>query len=309
MKRIVICIPCYNEEENIKQLVEELQTLFCKHLSKYDCSIMFIDNKSTDSTREKIAAEVEKYNNVKAIFNAKNFPMTSGYYGLLNAGGDCTISIPADFQIPLDIIPRLVKEWEDGGIVVCAVKESTEENHFIWRVRQKFYKVYARLANGEIIKNFTGAGLYDKKFLDVLRSVNDYMPSLMAMIMTHGWGIRKVFYKEASRKKGKTKNNLLSMISIAILRITNASIVIPRISLLLGVAISLFSILSLIIYFFMCLYFGNCFDASIIPILCAVFFMGAIQLIFLGVIGEFVIKINTRLSKRPLVIEEERLGF
>lgn len=307
-KKISICIPCYNEEANVQLMVERLKELFENSLASYDCSIMFIDNHSTDSTREIIREEVVK-GGVRAIFNAKNFPMTSGYYGLLNAGGDCTISIPADFQVPLEIIPELVKEWEDGAAIVCAVKESSEGSRLMWGVRQRFYHLYEGLANGEIISNFTGAGLYDKKFLDILREMNDPVPSLMAMVMSHGWNIRKVYYKEEKRKTGKSKNNLLSLLSIAILRITNTSIVIPRLSMIIGVLISLISFIGAIVYIIISLVFRTGFIAGIIPILCSIFFVGSILMIFIGLIGEYIIKINTRVTRAPLVVEEERLGF
>ena len=307
-KKISVCIPCYNEEENIHLIVTELKKVFNNELINYDCSIMFIDNHSTDETREIIRQEVSN-GGVRAIFNAKNFPMTSGYYGLLNAGGDCTISIPADFQIPINIIPKLVNEWEQGAAIVCAVKEGTESSKIMWKVRQIFYGIYEKLANGEIISNYTGAGLYDKKFIRILREMNDPVPSLMAMVMSHGWNVKKVFYKENKRRNGKTKNNFLSLINIAILRITNTSIIIPRLSMIAGILVSILSFIGIIIYICISLLFRKGFIAGIIPILFAIFFMGAVQLIFLGVIGEYIIKINTRVSKIPLVIEEERLGF
>lgn len=307
-KKISVCIPCYNEEDNIHLMVKELKKLFDDKLAQYDCDIMFIDNNSTDSTRSIIRDEVSK-GGVRAIFNAKNFPITSGYHGLLNAGGDCTISIPADFQIPIDIIPRLVKEWENGAVIVCALKEGTESSRMMWKVRQCFYKIYSDLANGEVIPNYTGAGLYDKKFLDVLRDMDSPIPCLLPMVMSHGWNIRKVYYREAKRKFGKSKNNIISLISIAILRITNISTIIPRLSMISGIMISVFSLIGVLAYILISLVFRNGFIAGIIPILCAVFFMGAIQLIFIGVIGEYIMKINTRVTRAPLVIEEERLGF
>jgi len=308
MKKISICIPCYNEENNIHLMVERLKELFRNELSSYDCSILFIDNNSTDSTRDIIREEVAR-GGVKAIFNARNFPMTSGYYGLLNAGGDCTISIPADFQIPIDIVPKLVKEWEGGAAIVCAVKEGTKSSRLMWGIRQRFYHLYENLANGEIISNYTGAGLYDKKFLDVLREMDDPVPNLLAMVMSHGWNIKKVYYKEEKRRAGKTKNNLLSLISIAVLRITNTSIIIPRLTMIIGVMISLISFAGAIVYIILSLVLRTGFIAGIIPILCSIFFMGSILMIFLGLIGEYIIKINTRVTRAPLVIEDERVGF
>ena len=307
-KNISIVVPCYNEKDNIIPLVNELKKVIKNDLSNYNVKIMFIDNDSNDGTRELIREVCEKEKDVRAIFNARNFAMTSGYYGLLQAGGDCTISIPADFQIPLDIIPKLVKEWEDGGVVVCAVKESSHDNKLMWWIRQCFYKLYLELADGQPIKNFTGSGLYDKKFIDILREMNDNLPSLMSVIMTHGWNLRIVKYYEQKRRSGKSHNNLIRMINIGILRITNTSVMIPRLSITTGFGIAIVSFLSMLIYLIISFIFGRFFVPGIIPTMCGVFFIGSLQLIFLGLMGEYIIKINARIQGKPLVIENERIG-
>jgi len=310
MKEICVCIPCFNEEQNIASMVECLRKIFAEKLAGYRYRILFIDNKSTDHTRDIIRMQCTKFENVQAIFNVKNFKYESGYYGLLEAGGDCTISIPADFQVPVEIIPKLVDAWEQGAAVVCAVKKGSKESYFMWKVRQIFYHIYEKCSGGAgIIRNFTGSGLYDRKFIAILKALNDPIPSLMQVIATHGWNVREVQYVECKRKSGSTKNNLLDLVNIALLRITNVSTIIPRVITFSGVFIAACSMFLAFFYIFMKLLFGTGFLSGLLPILLGVFFMGSVQLIFLGVLGEYIMKINIRMMNRPLVIEEERINF
>lgn len=310
MKEICVCVPCFNEEQNIGPMVECLQKIFQKELSGYLCRIMFIDNKSTDHTREAIRTQCRKYQNVQAIFNVRNFKYESGYYGLLEAGGDCTISIPADFQVPVEIIPKLVHEWEKGAAIVCAVKEGSKESILMWKFRQLFYNIYKKLSGGiSIIRNFTGSGLYDRQFIKMLKELNDPLPSLMQVIATHGWNIKEITYMENKRQSGKTKSSFVDLINVAVLRITNVSTVIPKIITFFGVFIALCSMLLTFFYIILKLLLGTGFSSGLLPILLGVFFMGSVQLIFLGMLGEYIMKINIRLMSRPLVIEEERINF
>ncbi len=310
MKEICVCIPCFNEEHNIGPMVECLQKIFQQELNRYRCRIMFIDNKSTDRTREAIKTQCRQYQNVQAVFNIRNFKYESGYYGLLEAGGDCTISIPADFQVPVETIPKLVHEWEQGAAIVCAVKQGSKENVLMWKVRQLFYYIYKKLSGGiHVIHNFTGSGLYDKKFINMLKELNDPLPSLMQVIATHGWNIKEVPYMEHKRKSGKTKNGFADLVNIAVMRITNVSTVIPRMITFFGVFIALCSMFLTLFYITLKLMLGTGFSSGLLPILLGVFFMGSVQLIFLGMLGEYIMKINIRLMNRPLVIEEERINF
>lgn len=310
MKEICVCIPCFNEEQNISPMVECLQKIFEKELNEYHCRIMFIDNKSTDHTREAIRMQCAKYKNVQAIFNVRNFKYESGYYGLLQAGGDCTISIPADFQVPVEIIPRMIHEWEQGASIVCAVKQGSKENILMWKLRQIFYHIYQKLSGGiSVIRNFTGSGLYDYQFIKMLKELNDPLPSLMQLIATHGWNITEVKYVENQRKSGKTKSGFADLVNIAVMRITNVSTVIPRMITFSGVFIAVCSMLLTLLYIVMKLLVGTGFLSGLLPILLGVFFMGSVQLIFLGMLGEYIMKINIRLMNRPLVIEEERINF
>ncbi|WP_425806408.1 glycosyltransferase [Desulfitobacterium sp. Sab5] len=308
-KTIGINIPCFNEEDNIIEMVNQLTALFDQRLKNYNYIIQFIDNHSTDKTRSLLKQICSENPKVRAIFNARNFPKTSGYYGIIQAIGDCVISIPADFQVPLDLIPQMVNEWEKGAKIVCLIKESSEEKRIMWNIRQTYYYFYKRFSETDVLKNFTGSGLYDKQFLDLCRTINDPVVSFYQQITQLGYNIVKIPYKQKLRKKGKSKNNLWTLLDFAIIRFTNASSVGPRFATVAGFLASFLSAIIAIIYLILKLMFWDKFPAGTVPILIGVFFIGAIQLFFIGLIGEYIIKCNTRLMNYPLVVEEERLNF
>lgn len=311
MNKKVVCmsIPCYNEVDNVEPMVEGLISLFAKELPNYQLRIQFIDNASNDGTVLKLRMLCQKYPQVRAILNAKNFPMTSGYYGMLQTEGDCTISIPCDFQVPLNLIPELIKKWENGAKIVCLVKQSAEENGLMWKVRQLFYKLTDRFSETTIIRNYNGCGLYDKSFMDLCRSIHDPVASFLQIVSTLGYDVETMEYVHEKRRSGKSKNNFLSLLNIAINRFTNASSIGPRIATIGGFLVGVFSFLVGAVYLVLKLIFWKNFAAGMAPILIGVFFMGAIQLFFIGLQGEYIMKANQRLMNRPLVVERERLNF
>lgn len=308
-KEVCICIPCYNEENNIEPLVKAILQEFQTKLQGYDYNIQFIDNCSTDSTKLKIIKICSENRKVRAIFNAKNFPNESGYYGLLQSEGDCTISIPADFQVPVTMISELVSKWESGAKIVCAVKTSTKESNRMWKLRKLYYKILKKFSNPDIIPNFTGAGLYDKSFLDTCRKINDPVVSMGQLVATIGSHVELCEYEEKKRKTGKSKENILSLFNKAILRFINYSEKVPKYAISAGVIFGCISVIIAITYFVMKLLYWNMFPAGMIPAVLGIFFIGSLQLFFLGLIGEYIIQINKRVMKRPLVIEEERINF
>lgn len=308
-KEICICIPCYNEEDNIEPLVTAITEEFRANLPRYEYNIQFIDNCSTDLTRLNIIEACKRNRRVRAIFNAKNFPKESGYYGLIQSQGDCTISIPADFQVPISIISELIKKWEDGANIVCAVKSSSKETNRLWKVRQFYYKMLKKFSNPNIIPNFTGAGLYDKSFLDICRKINDPVVSMGQLVATIGCKVELCKYEEQKRKAGKSKENIISLFDKALLRFINYSDKIPKFTIFAGVILGFVSIIITITYFVMKLLYWDMFPAGMIPAILGIFFIGSLQLFFLGLIGEYIIQINKRVMKRPLVIEEERINF
>ncbi|MBE6968544.1 MAG: glycosyltransferase [Ruminococcaceae bacterium] len=311
MSKKIVCmsIPCYNEVDNVVPMAEQLMELFERQLPQYRLRIQFIDNSSTDGTQKKLRELCEKYPQVRVILNAKNFPMTSGYHGIMQSEGDCTIAMPCDFQVPLSVVPQLLEKWENGAKIVCLVKKSAEESGLMWRVRQLFYRITDSLSNGPVIRNYNGSGLYDNAFLSVCRKIDDPAPSFLQHVAILGYDIEKVEYVHARRKSGRSKNNLLMLVNIAISRFVNASSMGPRIATIGGLFCGIVSFIIGCVYLVLKLMFWNLFAAGMAPVLIGVFFMGSLQLFFIGLLGEYLMKVNQRLMKRPLVVERERLNF
>lgn len=308
-KTVAFSIPCFNEKDNVVPMAEQLMSLMDNSYPEYDYNIQFIDNHSDDGTRDILRDLCKKYPKVRAILNAKNYPMTSGYHGILSAQGDCVISIPADFQIPIDTVPKLISEWKNGSKVVCLQKTATKSNKLMWAVRQLYYKTMQKFSEGEILKNFTGSGLYDKSFLDFCRASNNALPNFISMVQVYGFDMATVPYVEEKRKSGKSKNGFFSLAKIGVNRFINASNMLPKIAVWLGFIIAFISAVIGLVYLILKLVFWDNFIAGMAPVLIGVFFMGSVQLFFIGVIGLYIMKLDKRSLNAPLVAEEERLNF
>jgi glycosyltransferase involved in cell wall biosynthesis len=310
MKKISIVIPTYNEEENVIPIHAAISALFSDELKEYDYEILFIDNKSVDSTRDKIRQLCNENEHTRAIFNTKNFgQFNSPYYGLINITGDCVIAICADFQDPVEMIPKLIHEWEKGYKVVCCVKTASMENKLVYFLRSIYYKIIKRISNVEQIEHFTGFGLYDKDFVDVLRDLDDPMPFFRGVVSELGPDKKILEYTQAKRRAGKTKNNWYTMYDAAMISFTSYTKIGLRIATIFGFILSALSVLSALVYLVLKLMFWDTFPAGMIPVLLGVFVLGSMQLFFIGLVGEYIMSINTRVMKRPLVVEEERIGF
>ena len=309
MKKISILVPCYNEEENVEpisqSIIKELEKL-----DNYDYELVFIDNCSTDNTRKIIKELCDKNNKIKAILNAKNFgQFNSPYYGLLQTTGDCTILMCADFQDPVEMIPQFVKEWENGYKIVIGIKNKSKENKIMYFLRSCYYKIIKKMSTTEQIEHFTGFGLYDRKFINVLKQLDDPTPFLRGIVAELGFKRKEIPYEQAKRKAGKTHNNFYSLYDAAMLSFTSYTKVGLRLATLIGTIISIISFIIGIIYLILKLIYWERFAAGTIPILIGMCFLGAIQLFFIGFLGEYILSMNSRIMKRPLVIEEERVNF
>jgi len=310
MKKISILVPCYNEEENVVPLSEALVDIFKSDLPEYEYEILFIDNDSKDNTRDLLREMCKNNKNIKAIFNAKNFgQFNSPYYGLLQTTGDCVISMVCDFQDPVEMIPKYVKEWENGYKIVIGIKTSSKENPIMRFLRSCYYKIIKKLSDIEQIEHFTGSGLYDRKFINVLRELDDPTPFLRGIVAELGFKRKEIPYEQPKRRAGKTSNNFGKLYDAAMLSITSYTKVGLRIATFFGVALSVISFVVGIVYLIMKLIWWERFAAGMAPMLIGMFFLGAIQIFFIGFIGEYILSINSRVMKRPLVIEEERLNF
>jgi len=309
-KKISILVPCYNEEENVVAISEAIIKEVEEKLPKYDYELVFIDNCSTDKTRillEGLCAENKK---IKIIFNAKNFgQFNSPYYGMLQTTGDCTILICADFQDPVDMIPKFVQEWENGNKIVIGIKNKSKENKIMYFLRSCYYKLIKKISDTEQIEHFTGFGLYDKSFIEVLRKLDDPTPFLRGIVAELGFSRKDIPYEQQKRRAGKTHNNFYKLYDAAMLSFTSYTKIGLRLATFAGAIISAISFIIGLIYLILKLMYWDRFAAGTIPILIGMCFLGAIQLFFIGFLGEYILAINARVMKRPLVIEEKRINF
>lgn len=309
-KTISILIPCYNEEENVVPMSEAIVDLFQTQLTEYNYELVFIDNDSHDKTRELLREICSKNPNVKAIFNAKNFgQFNSPYYGMLQTTGDCTISMVCDFQDPIELIPQYIKEWENGYKIVIGIKTSSRESKLMYLMRSIYYKMIKRFSDVEQIEHFTGSGLYDKSFIDVLRDLKDPKPFMRGIVAELGFKRKEIPYEQPQRRAGKTHNNFYTLYDAAMLSITSYTKIGLRLATFAGCTCGGISILIALVYLIMKLIMWDQFQAGMAPILIGMFFLGSIQLFFIGFIGEYVLSINERVMNRPLVVEEERINF
>lgn len=309
-KTISVMIPCYNEEENVRPIYEAVKSELETNLPQYGYEILFIDNKSADNTR-KIIREICKENKkVRAIFNCRNFgQFNSPYYGIINTSGDCCITICADFQDPVELIPQFVKEWENGYRVVIGVKTQSKESKVMYALRSLYYKAIKKMSNVEQIEHFTGFGLYDKSFVKTLRELDDPQPFIRGIVAELGPERKEIEYTQPQRRAGKTHNNFYSLYDAAMLSFTSYTKIGLRLAVFAGGAFSLIGFIIALIYLILKLVNWYRFPAGTTPILIGVFLMGSIQMFFIGLLGEYIMNINSRIMKRPLVVEEERLNF
>jgi len=308
-KRISIVTACYNEEENVELLYTEVKKVFEK-LTDYEYEHIFIDNASKDRTVAILKEIAKKDKNVKIIVNARNFGhIRSPFYGLIQARGDAVISIVADFQDPLPMIPDFIKKWEEGYKIVVGVKTESEENPVFFAVRKFYYNVLQDLSEISQIKNFTGFGLYDRRIIEILRTIDDPYPYMRGLISEIGYDIYQIEYAQPERKRGITKNNFYSLYDMAMLGITNHSKVPLRMAALIGFGLAIISLFFAFVYTIYKLVYWDNFQVGIAPLVIGLFFFSSVQLFFIGVIGEYVGSIQTQVMKRPLVVERERINF
>ena len=312
MKKISIMIPCYNEVENVELMAMAVTNVLQETLSRYDYEILFIDNCSTDGTRDKLERICAENKKIKAIFNVTNFgQFNSPFYGLCQTTGDCAISLCCDFQDPVEMLPVLVEEWEKGHKVVSCIKTSSKESGFIYLLRSCYYKVIRGMSSVRMIEHFTGFGLYDKSFIAILRELDDPIPFLRGIVAEYGSGFNmiEIDYEQAKRRAGKTHNNFYSLYDAAMLSFTSYTKVGLRLATFLGFISSALSLIVAFVYLIQKLTHWYSYQAGYAPLVIGVFVIGSIQLFFIGLLGEYILNINTRVIHRPLVVEEKRINF
>jgi polyisoprenyl-phosphate glycosyltransferase len=309
MKTISVVTPCYNEEPNVTEVYERVRAVF-EPLTDYQYEHIFIDNASRDNTLVMLRALAGRDKRVKVIANARNFGhLRSPMHAMFQATGDAVILLFSDLQDPPELLGQMIRHWEAGIPVVLAIKTTSDENGLMFWLRSKYYQLVNRLADLETYENFTGFGLYDRRVIEIARSFNDPYPYFRGIIAEIGLPHVKLVYNQKRRLRGITKNNFYTLYDLAMLGITNFSKVPLRILTLLGFACSLLSIGFSAIYFLYKLLFWNRFSVGIAPLVTGIFFFGSVQLVFIGILGEYIGAIHTQVLKRPLVIERERINF
>ena len=309
-KRLIsIAAICRNEVGNIGELYDRLSTVI-ESLPAYDFEIIIGDNLSTDGTRDVLRELAKRDKRVKVILNANNFgAVRSGYNTMLRAQGDAVIAISSDMSPPPEIIPSLISAWEGGAHLVCAVRKQGEEHGLMWVLRQIFYSLIARLSETEQIRNFTGTGLYSRKMVEALKRFHDPYPYLRGMVGEIGLSRTEVVFVPEKRKSGKSKHNLFNLYDLAMTGFVNHTKLPLRLAVFSGFVLAGLSLLVALGYFIYKLLNWETFSLGLAPIVIGLFFFSAVQLIFIGILGEYIGAIYTRVQNKPLVIEEELLNF
>jgi glycosyltransferase involved in cell wall biosynthesis len=309
MKTISVVSGTYNEEENVEDLYRQIQAVFAD-LPGYHYEHIFIDNSSTDKTVEVLRNLARTHPNVKVIVNTRNFgPIRSGYYGMLQARGDAVVAMASDLQDPPALIKDFITEWEKGYKIVLGIKSESEESTLFFALRKIYYRLLRRFADVELNINSTGFGLYDASVMEVLRQIQDPYPYFRGLICEIGFSSAKVYFKQPQRQRGLTKSNFYLLYDIAMLGITEHSKVPLRLATMFGFATSLLSFGLAIIYLLYKLLYWKSFSLGIAPLVIGLFFFASVQLFFIGILGEYIGSIHTKVLKRPLVVEKERINF
>jgi glycosyltransferase involved in cell wall biosynthesis len=309
MKTISVITPCYNEQDNIAEVYNRVRAEMVK-LGKYCYEHIFIDNSSRDNTVAVLKKIASRDHNIKIILNARNFGhVRSPMHALMQARGDAVIGMASDLQDPPEMIPDMLAKWEEGYSVVLCIKRTGEENPLMFWLRKKYYALVQRLSSIETFENFTGFGLYDRKVVEAVRTFDDPYPYFRGMIAEIGLPRCQLSYDQPRRKRGVTKNNFYTLYDLAMLGITNLSKVPLRLVTGLGFACAILSLLAGIGYFFYKVLFWTNFTVGIAPLIIGLFFLGSVQLLSMGILGEYIGSIHTQVQKRPYVIEKERINF
>jgi glycosyltransferase involved in cell wall biosynthesis len=308
-KLITIISPCFNEELNVRELHRRvLET--AAELPEYRFEHLFVDNASTDRTVAVLREMAAEDPSIKVIVNTRNFGAPrSAMHALLLAQGDAVGNLFADLQDPPELFVQMIREWEKGIPVVAAIKNSSDESGLMYRVRTFYYRLVARLTDVEVIEHFTGFGLFDRSVVEKIRAeYRDPYPYFRGMIAELGLPYAKVYYNQKRRKRGITKNNFYSLYDFAMLGITNLSKVPLRIVIFGGFISAIISFVLGVFYLVYKLVFWYRFTVGVAPLVLGLFFLGSVQLIALGIIGEYVGSIHTLVLNRPLVTEKERIN-
>ena len=309
MKLISIVTPCYNEVGNVEELHAQIVQVMSA-LPGYEFEHIYIDNASTDGTVPILRRLAATDSRVKVILNARNFGhIRSPFYGILQAHGDAVICMASDLQEPPILIKEFVKKWGEGFKAVLAVKTRSKETRLLFMLRKLYYRVLGKLSDVRLVENFTGFALYDQQVVQVLRKIDDPYPYIRGLIAEIGFEAAKVEFLQPKRKTGITKNNLYTLYDMAMLGLTSNTKIPLRLATIVGFLTAALSFLTGLFYFVYKLIYWQSFVTGLAPLVVGLFFVGGVQLFFLGIVGEYIGAIYTQVRHRPLVIEKERINF
>lgn len=310
MKKISVTIPCWAEEKSVRQMYERLTKVFRERLPQYDYEIIYVDDCSSDQTQDEIRKLCAEDKKVKGVFNARNFGFNRNVFASMQYGsGDATFLIFGDLQDPPELLPQLVEKWEQGYSVIIGQKTSSQESKLMYTLRTLYYNVIGKLSDSKQIQHFNGFGLYDRTFIDVMRQIIDPNPYLKGLVSEFGMNISVIPYEQAESLRGKSGFNFMKYYDVAMLGITSYTKILMRIATFLGALLGLFSVCLAAFVFISKLLNWGAYPYGTAAILVGVFFIGAVQLFFMGILGEYVLSINTRSMQRPLVIVGEKINF
>lgn len=310
MKIISVTIPCWSEEKSVRQMYDRLTKIFMEQLSTYDYEIIFVDDYSPDNTRDEIRKLCLEDRKVRAVFNVRNFGFNRNVFATMQYGtGDVTFLIFGDLQDPPELLPQMVKKWEQGYKVVVGQKTRSEESKLMYSLRTLYYHIIGKLADSKQIQHFNGFGLYDKSFIDVMRQIDDPNPYLKGLVSEFGMDICILPYEQTESLRGKSGFNFFKYYDVAMLGITSYTKILMRIATFIGAALGIVSVFLAIFVFVTKLLNWDAYPYGTASILIGVFFIGAVQLFFTGILGEYILSINTRSMRRPLVVVGEKINF
>ena len=306
---ISVMTPCFNEEENVEPLYERIRVAFAT-LPQYRYEHVFIDNASTDGTVDRIKALAAKDSNVKLIVNVRNFGhIRSPLHALYQTSGDAVIAMASDLQDPPELIPEFVAKWEQGFKVVIGVKPRSREAPLMFLLRKLYYSSIGSMSDVPLIENFTGFGLYDREVVEAVRATNDRYPYFRGLIADLGYARAEIPFIQPRRVRGITKNNFYSLYDVAMLGITSHSKVPLRLATMAGFSLGFVSLFIALAYLVAKLVFWDNFVLGMAPMVIGMFFFASVQLFFIGILGEYIGAIHTQVTKRPLVVEKERVNL
>jgi dolichol-phosphate mannosyltransferase len=309
MKKISFISPCFNEEDNIDDLYNQICSVWNAN-PKYEYELVIIDNASTDSTVEKLKEIAAKDARVKIIINTRNFGhIRSPYWGLLQTTGDASIYLASDLQDPPSLALQFIEEWERGYKIVLATKPISQGNSLVHALRRTYYSFLDKISNVRMVRDATGFGLYDKAVLDEIRKINDPYPYFRGLICELGYSIKTIEFSQPRRIRGISKNNFYTLYDMAMLGLVSHSLVPIRIASFLGMIIGLLSLLLGVGFFVAKLIWWDYFPIGVAPLVIAIFGLFGLLFIFMGLLGEYIGVIQTHVSRRPIVVEKERVNF